>query len=162
MTLASCYIDGRYRFAVSDRIGPMNLGNPHEVTVLELVQIVLELTDSSICMTFEPLPEDDPTMRCPDISLARRALGWQPTWPLRDGLAATIEWFRQHPDVAVRSRVPERLSHGCSGGSTRVRSATDSGGSWWQPKRACRKVRRPRGSSDSVASDSSPEASSMP
>ena len=74
--------------------GPVNLGNPDEYTIKELADVVLELTGSSSQIEFRDLPADDPTRRCPDIGLAREKLGWQPTIPLRDGLAKTIEWFR--------------------------------------------------------------------
>ena len=74
--------------------GPVNLGNPDEYTIKELADVVLELTGSSSQIEFRDLPADDPTRRCPDIGLAREKLDWQPTIPLRDGLAKTIEWFR--------------------------------------------------------------------
>jgi nucleoside-diphosphate-sugar epimerase len=73
--------------------GPVNIGNPDEFTVGELARLVLEVTGSSSEVIFEPLPEDDPVQRCPDISLARRVLGWEPTVPLREGLERTVPWF---------------------------------------------------------------------
>jgi dTDP-glucose 4,6-dehydratase len=73
--------------------GPVNIGNPDEFTVGQLARLVLEVTGSSSEVIFEPLPEDDPVQRCPDISLARRVLGWEPTVPLREGLERTVPWF---------------------------------------------------------------------
>jgi UDP-glucuronate decarboxylase len=74
--------------------GPVNLGNPGEFTILELAQLILEMTHSASKLVFMPLPTDDPTKRKPDITLAREKLGWEPTVPLREGLLRTIEWFR--------------------------------------------------------------------
>ena len=78
----------------SGHAGPVNLGNPSEFTMIELADLVLELTGSSSDLSFEPLPQDDPTQRRPDITIAREALDWEPTTSLRDGLAPTIEYFR--------------------------------------------------------------------
>lgn len=75
-------------------VGPVNLGNPDEFTILELAQLVLELTGSKSKLVYKPLPADDPTRRRPDITLARQHLNWQPTVPLREGLERTIRWFR--------------------------------------------------------------------
>jgi UDP-glucuronate decarboxylase len=72
---------------------PVNLGNPHEVTIRELAERVLALTGSASRLVFQPLPADDPKQRCPDIGRARRLLGWQPGVPLEDGLRRTIAWF---------------------------------------------------------------------
>jgi UDP-glucuronate decarboxylase len=77
-----------------DFIGPVNLGNPEEFTMLELAELVLELTGSRSKVIHRPLPVDDPTRRRPDISLAKERLGWQPTVPLREGLERTVAWFR--------------------------------------------------------------------
>jgi UDP-glucuronate decarboxylase len=74
--------------------GPVNLGNPAEFTILELAELVRELTGSASRLVFEPAPPDDPTRRRPDITLARTRLGWEPRVPLRQGLEKTIEWFR--------------------------------------------------------------------
>jgi UDP-glucuronate decarboxylase len=75
-------------------IGPVNLGNPDEFTIRQLAELVIEFTGSKSRIVTRPLPADDPRQRQPDISLAREKLGWQPTVPLREGLARTIEWFR--------------------------------------------------------------------
>lgn len=77
-----------------DITGPMNLGNPGEFTILELAQKVVELTNSSSLIIHEPLPADDPTMRQPDITLARKELGWEPKVPLAEGLKKTINYFQ--------------------------------------------------------------------
>jgi dTDP-glucose 4,6-dehydratase len=74
--------------------GPVNIGNPDEYTVLELAEIVIGMTGSDSEITFEPLPQDDPTRRRPDITLAGQVLGWRPVVSLADGLARTVEWFR--------------------------------------------------------------------
>jgi UDP-glucuronate decarboxylase len=73
--------------------GPVNLGNPHEFTILELAHKVIELTNSKSEIIFNPLPSDDPTQRQPDITLAQRLLTWQPTIELNEGLIKTIEYF---------------------------------------------------------------------
>ncbi|MEE4256082.1 MAG: UDP-glucuronic acid decarboxylase family protein [Bacteroidales bacterium] len=75
--------------------GPVNLGNPEEMSMLDLCSMVVELTGSASGITFGELPEDDPMQRQPDISLAKKALNWQPTTRMRDGLKNTIEYFRQ-------------------------------------------------------------------
>jgi UDP-glucuronate decarboxylase len=78
----------------SDFIGPVNMGNPDEFSMLELAELVIELTGCGSEIVKKPLPEDDPTRRRPDITLAKQKLGWEPTTPLRDGLQKTIAWFR--------------------------------------------------------------------
>ncbi len=77
----------------SSLTGPVNIGNPDERSMLDLAHFVLEVTGSSSDIVFEPLPTDDPTRRCPDITLARRALGWEPRISLREGIERTIEYF---------------------------------------------------------------------
>jgi len=98
-TRSYCYVDDEVRGILalleSDWTGPMNIGNPDEFTVLELAELVLELTGSSSEIVFEPLPVDDPTRRRPDITLATRVLGWRPEVELREGLARTYDWFRR-------------------------------------------------------------------
>jgi UDP-glucuronate decarboxylase len=78
-----------------DFIGPVNLGNPDEFTMLELAAMAIELSKSSSRLVFKPLPPDDPTRRRPDISLARQRFGWEPKIPLREGLTRTVEHFRR-------------------------------------------------------------------
>jgi UDP-glucuronate decarboxylase len=80
--------------ATADEVtGPVNLGNPNEFTVLELAKLVIEVTESKSEIVFETLPSDDPRQRQPDISLAKKILGWEPKVKLRDGLEPTIEYF---------------------------------------------------------------------
>lgn len=83
--------------------GPINVGNPSEITMRELAALVIELTGSSSSIVHLPLPaerEGDPLQRCPDISLVRESYGWQPAISLRDGLASMIDWFRTKEDLA--------------------------------------------------------------
>ncbi|MGH9036469.1 MAG: NAD-dependent epimerase/dehydratase family protein, partial [Acidimicrobiia bacterium] len=99
-TRSFCYVDdqiaGLCALLDSDWDGgPVNIGNPDEHTVLELAKLVIEMTGSHSEITFEPLPEDDPARRRPDIALAERVLGWRPVVPLGEGLARTVEWFRR-------------------------------------------------------------------
>ncbi len=99
-TRSFCYVDdlleGMVRLMNSDPafLGPVNIGNPGEFTMLELAQQVIELTNSSSTIVHRPLPSDDPRQRRPDITLATDKLGWTPTIPLADGLLPTIEYFR--------------------------------------------------------------------
>ncbi|MCB0334611.1 MAG: hypothetical protein KDD55_14000, partial [Bdellovibrionales bacterium] len=76
-------------------MGPVNMGNPEELTMIDLAKLILEHTGSSSKLTHVPLPQDDPTRRKPDISLAQRELHWEPTVSVRDGLMKTIEDFRE-------------------------------------------------------------------
>ena len=89
-------IDGFVRMmnAPDDLIGPVNLGNPGEVSMKQLAEMVIELTGSKSRVVHKPLPADDPSRRCPDITLARTRLNWEPRVALRDGLKKTIEYFR--------------------------------------------------------------------
>jgi dTDP-glucose 4,6-dehydratase len=101
-TRSFCYVADEVRgiLALLDSgwTGPMNIGNPDEFTVLELAELVLEVTGSTSEITFEALPVDDPVRRRPDISLARRELGWRPEVDLREGLALTYDWYRRERD----------------------------------------------------------------
>ena len=96
-TRSFCYVDDEIRGLLalldSDYVGPVNVGNPDEFTVLELAEIVLEVTRSPSEIVFEALPVDDPAQRRPDITLAREVLGWEPTVDVRTGVARTAEWF---------------------------------------------------------------------
>ena len=93
---ASDLIDGFLRLMENDKglVGPVNLGNPGEFTMLELAEAVLEVTGSKSSIDYQPLPQDDPKQRQPDISLAKKELGWEPTIQLREGLEKTAEYFR--------------------------------------------------------------------
>ncbi|MFW6147357.1 MAG: UDP-glucuronic acid decarboxylase family protein [Thermodesulfobacteriota bacterium] len=98
-TRSFCYVDDliesiiRLMNTSEEVTGPINLGNPSECTILELAQKIIELTNSSSEITFQPLPEDDPKKRQPDITLARKILSWQPTVSLEEGLQKTIKYF---------------------------------------------------------------------
>ena len=99
-TRSFCYVDdlieGIIRLMDSREgfVGPVNLGNPSEFTMLELAQMVIELTDSTSKIVHRPLPSDDPTQRCPNIGLAKQELDWSPRVGLKDGLQQTISYFR--------------------------------------------------------------------
>jgi UDP-glucuronate decarboxylase len=101
-TRSFCYvsdmIDGMARMMDTEDavVGPVNLGNPHEITVRELAERILALCGSTVGVTYRPLPQDDPMRRCPDIGLARSTLGWEPLVDLDDGLRETIAYFRAH------------------------------------------------------------------
>ena len=100
-TRSFCYVDdlieGFVRLMGADDAitGPMNLGNPNEFTIRQLAETVLKLTGSSSKLIDKPLPEDDPTQRCPDIYMAKKELDWQPTIELEEGLERTIAYFRK-------------------------------------------------------------------
>jgi dTDP-glucose 4,6-dehydratase len=97
-TRSFCYvddlIDGIVRLSRSDEHLPVNIGNPNEFTILECARAVLETTGSSSELRFEPLPQDDPTRRCPDITKARTLLGWEPHVSLQEGLARSLDFFK--------------------------------------------------------------------
>lgn len=99
-TRSFCYVDdlieGMFRMMNTEGItGPVNIGNPGEFTMLELAQKVLAMTDSKSKIVYKPLPSDDPTQRRPVIDLAKEKLGWQPSILLDEGLARTIDYFKQ-------------------------------------------------------------------
>ena len=97
-TRSFTYVDDLVRGIVAlmdaNEPDPVNLGNPEEVTIREMAEAVLELTGSRSQLIEEPLPTDDPRVRCPDIGRARALLAWEPTVKLREGLVPTIDWFR--------------------------------------------------------------------
>ena len=97
-TRSFCYcsdlIEGIYRLMMSEESMPVNIGNPHELTVLEFAREIIRATASSSKISFQPLPQDDPRQRRPDISRARACLKWEPQVALDDGLGKTIEYFR--------------------------------------------------------------------
>jgi dTDP-glucose 4,6-dehydratase len=99
-TRSLCYvddtIDALVALARSDCPGPMNVGNPTEVAVLRIAELIRGLAGSDSPIHFLPAVQDDPQRRCPDIGLARQRLGWQPRMPYEQGLAATVAWFRTH------------------------------------------------------------------
>jgi dTDP-glucose 4,6-dehydratase len=98
-TRSFCYVsdlvDGLYRLMLSEERYPVNLGNPREMTILEFAQHIIRLTNSSSTIEQKPLPEDDPRQRKPDISKAKRILGWEPVVRLEDGLQATADYFKR-------------------------------------------------------------------
>jgi dTDP-glucose 4,6-dehydratase len=98
-TRSFCYVsdevDGFLRLAASNEPGPVNIGNPAEFTILECAQKVLAVTGSKSNIRYEPLPQDDPKQRCPDITKARRLLGWDPRINLETGLRMSLEYFRE-------------------------------------------------------------------
>lgn len=98
-TRSFCYvsdlIEGIRRLLASDETEPVNVGNPREMTIQEFAETILRLTGSASELSFHPLPEDDPKVRQPDISKARRILGWEPEVSLEEGLGQTVEYFRE-------------------------------------------------------------------
>ena len=97
-------IEGIWLLMKSAEVRPINVGNPVEYTVREIAEMIVEISGSEGELVFEPLPEDDPRRRCPDISRAREVLGWEPRVPPREGLKKTFDWF------AGRSNRPEASS----------------------------------------------------
>ncbi len=108
-TRAFCFVDDlvegliRLMETPDDVTGPVNLGNPHEITVRELAERVVALCGDGARLEQRPLPQDDPTRRCPDITLAKRLLGWEPKVPLEEGLRRTVAYFdtRLHQGVGT-------------------------------------------------------------
>jgi dTDP-glucose 4,6-dehydratase len=103
-TRSFCYVDdlieGIIRLSRSSEHLPVNLGNPDEFSILEAAQAVLEATGSMSELRFSPLPLDDPSRRCPDITKARTLLGWEPRITLKEGLAKSLDFFRSKIAVA--------------------------------------------------------------
>jgi dTDP-glucose 4,6-dehydratase len=97
-TRSFCYIsdlvDGITRLMLSDLNDPVNIGNPTEMTIEEIAQVIIEMTGATSKIVYKPLPTDDPKVRKPDITRARTLLGWEPNVELREGLSKTIEYFR--------------------------------------------------------------------
>ncbi len=100
-TRSFCYIEdeveGLIRLLLSPHVGPVNIGNPQEVTILQIARLVKKLTGSASPIVHKPLPVDDPKVRQPDITLARRLLKWFPKISLEEGLRRTVDWFRNNP-----------------------------------------------------------------
>ena len=98
-TRSFCYIsdliDGIYKLIMSDINEPINIGNPDEHTILEFAELIKELTKSRSKIIFKQLPRDDPHVRCPDITKAKKLLKWQPKVGLKEGLMRTIGWFKE-------------------------------------------------------------------
>jgi dTDP-glucose 4,6-dehydratase len=102
-TRSFCYatdeVAGMLAVLDSSYVGPVNVGNPEEFTVLELARLVLETTGSGSELVYLTLPEDDPVHRCPDITLVRACTGWQPRVSLRQGVELTVAWFQSRVGV---------------------------------------------------------------
>jgi dTDP-glucose 4,6-dehydratase len=100
-TRSFCYVDdlieGIYRLLMSNYTMPVNIGNPHEISLLDFAKEVLKLTGSSVSIEFKDLPVDDPKQRRPDITRAQELLGWQPTVDRAEGLKITYDYFRSLP-----------------------------------------------------------------
>jgi dTDP-glucose 4,6-dehydratase len=100
-TRSFCYVDdlieGIYRLLNSDYAGPVNIGNPHEITIREFAEEIQALTGTDQPITYLPLPQDDPKQRRPDIGLARELLGWEPKVQRAEGLRKTLDYFRSLP-----------------------------------------------------------------
>jgi dTDP-glucose 4,6-dehydratase len=97
-------IEGTLRLMRSSERLPVNLGNPQEMSVREIAGMIIELSGSGSGIVFEPLPEDDPRRRCPDITRAREVLGWEPRVPPREGLQKTLGWFAGRPAASPVKR----------------------------------------------------------
>jgi dTDP-glucose 4,6-dehydratase len=97
-TRSFCYvsdlIDGLYRLLLSTEVYPVNVGNPNEITIREFAEVITRLTNTAGTVVYQPLPEDDPKQRKPDITKARTLLGWEPKVDLHTGLLETIQYFQ--------------------------------------------------------------------
>jgi dTDP-glucose 4,6-dehydratase len=106
-TRSFCYvsdlIEGIYRLMLSDEHLPTNIGNPQEITILQFAERIREHFENAAPIIFEPLPQDDPKQRCPDISKAKRLLGWDPKVGLKEGLQVTMDYFKEQ--FAINPRV---------------------------------------------------------
>ena len=100
-------IEGLIRLMKSEETRPVNIGNPVEYSVREVAEMIIELSGSQSQISHQPLPEDDPKQRCPDITRAREALGWEPKTQASEGLAKTLTWFASQ----AQARTPPRASH---------------------------------------------------
>ena len=107
-TRSFCYVDdlieGILRLSRSDEHMPVNIGNPDEYTILECAQAIVEVTESRSELRYEPLPQDDPTRRCPDITKAQKLLGWKPGVPLRAGLVKSLAFFQSKAQAQLAAR----------------------------------------------------------
>src|SRR4030081_926399 len=98
-TRSFCYvsdlIEGIFRLAMSDQRGPVNIGNPREMTIKQFAEEIIRITGARSTIEYKPLPEDDPKVRQPDITRAKKVLGWEPKVQFEEGIAKTIEYFRE-------------------------------------------------------------------
>jgi UDP-glucuronate decarboxylase len=108
-TRSFCYVsdlvEGMMRLMNGDHIGPINIGNPGEYTILELAQTIQNMINPNTSLKYEPLPQDDPQRRKPDITKAKAHLGWEPTIALQEGLEKTIADFRPRVEVAAKEAI---------------------------------------------------------
>ncbi len=117
-TRSFCYVDDlievitRFMEAPDDFVGPVNIGNPNEFTILELAEKVITLSGSASKINFKPLPQDDPKQRQPDITLAQQRLGWEPKVLLEEGLMRTIDYFQRlkHADGSVSNTDSKKVT----------------------------------------------------
>ena len=113
-TRSFCYVDdlivGIKKVVYSSINDPINLGNPNELSILDLAKAVIEFTGSESKIEFKSLPVDDPKVRQPDITKAKRQLGWEPKIDLKDGLIKTIEYFKKHVTELKDSSMIKGLS----------------------------------------------------
>lgn len=104
-TRSFCYVDdeveGLYRLLLSDYSYPVNIGNPEEITILDFAQEIIKLTGIDQKIVFKPLPQDDPMQREPDISKARKILGWEPKVSREEGMKKTFEYFKNLSKVEL-------------------------------------------------------------
>ena len=113
-TRSFCYVDdlieGIYRLLMSDYSMPVNIGNPDQITLKEFAEEIIDLTGTKQKITYKPLPEDDPKQRQPDISKAKKILGWQPTVSRKEGLKITYEYFKSLPAEELNKLPKEFIS----------------------------------------------------
>lgn len=112
-TRSFCYVDDLVQamIAMMDQrqsIGPINIGNPHEFSMQQLAEKIIELTGTSSALQYKPLPQDDPKQRQPDIALAKKILNWQPKIELEEGLTKTIEYFISHSPGLGEESLPQQ------------------------------------------------------
>jgi dTDP-glucose 4,6-dehydratase len=107
-TRSFCYVDdlieGILRLLRSNYVGPVNIGNPQEMSLLEMAQAIIRIADSPSEIVYRGLPPDDPKVRRPDITLARRVLDWEPRVPVEDGLRRTYDWFSAALEAELAAR----------------------------------------------------------
>ena len=101
-------IDGIFRLAMSDYNEPVNIGNPREMTILEFAHKILQITGSKSQIIKKPLPEDDPKVRRPDITRARKLLGWEPKVEFESGIRETIRYFTDRKAIQLRQTLKNR------------------------------------------------------
>lgn len=100
-------VDGIYRLLHSEEVEPVNIGNPDEITILEFAKEIIELTGTNSEITFEPLPQDDPQVRQPDVTKATEVLGWKPKTGRNEGLKNTLDFFKAQVKTAETAVSPD-------------------------------------------------------